>query len=56
MCTTNSSKGANLSTSIDTIQEVNVSDLSADVNIHEDACETPALHGSLFQIVHAMKC
>ena len=46
---TNSSKGTNFSTSIDTIQEVNVSDLSADISINQDACETPALHGSLFQ-------
>ena len=47
--TTNSIKGMNLSTSIDTIQEVDVSDLSADASIHQDAYETPALHGSLFQ-------
>ena len=49
MPTTNSSKGTNLSTSIDTIQEVNVSDLSADVSIHQNVHATPALHGSLFQ-------
>ena len=49
MCTTYSSKGTNLSTSIDTIQEVDVSDPSMDICIHQDARETPAVHGSLFQ-------
>ena len=41
-----------LSTSTNTIQEVDVSDLanvSTDVNIHHDACDTPSLHGDLFQ-------
>ena len=44
----NSSKGMNLSTSIETIQEVDVSDLRVDISMHQDAHETPALHGSLF--------
>ena len=42
----------NLSTSTDTIQEVDISDLanlSADVSIHHDACDTRSLHGGLFQ-------
>ena len=45
----NSSKGTNLSTSMDTIQEVDVSDLSMDVSIHQDVHEVPSLHGNLFQ-------
>ena len=50
--TVNSSKGMNLSTSTDTIQEVDVSDLgnpSADVSIHHEWHDTPSLHGGLFQ-------
>ena len=51
ICTTNSNKGMNIST--DTIQEVDVSDLanlSADIGIHHNACDTPSLHGDyLFQ-------
>ena len=42
----------NLSTSTDTIPEVDVSDLanlSADVSIHHDAQDTPSLQGGLFQ-------
>ena len=52
ICTTNSSKGMNLSTSTDIIWEVDASDLanlSADISIHHNACETPSLHGDLFQ-------
>ena len=50
--TANSSKGINLSTSTDTIQEVDVSNLanlSTDVSIHDDGHDTPSLHGGLFQ-------
>ena len=42
----------NLSTSRDTIQEVDVSDLanlSMDIGILHDAHITPSLHGGLFQ-------
>ena len=42
----------NLSTSTDTIPEVDVSDLaniSADVSIHHDVQDTPSLQGGLFQ-------
>ena len=42
----------NLSTSTDTIQEVDVSDLanlSTDVSIHHNVHDTPSLHGGLFQ-------
>ena len=49
--TSNSNKGMNLSASTDAIQEVDVSDLanlSTDVSIHHDACDTPSLHGGLF--------
>ena len=52
ICNTNSRKGMNLSTSTDTIQEVDVSNLanlSADINIHHDVHITPSLHGCLFQ-------
>ena len=50
--TTNSSKGMNLSTSTDTIQEVDVSDLanlSVDISIYHNMHITPSLHGGLFQ-------
>ena len=53
ICTANSNKGTNLSTSADTIQEVDISDLanlSADVSIYHNVCDTPSLHGGLFQI------
>ena len=50
--TDNAGKGMSLSTSTDTIQEVDVSDLanlSMDISIHHDVCDTPLLHGGLFQ-------
>ena len=50
--TINSSKGMNLSTSTDTIQEVDVSvlaNLSTDISIHHDVHDIPSLHGGLFQ-------
>ena len=50
--TTNGNKGMNISTSTETIQEVDVSDLanlSMDVGIHHDVHDTPSLHGDLFQ-------
>ena len=50
--TAETSIGMNLSTSTDTIQEVDVSDLanlSTDVSIHHDVHDTPSLHGGLFQ-------
>ena len=52
ICTTNTSKGMSLSTSTDTNQEVDVSNLanlSKDISIHHDVCYTPSLHGGLFQ-------
>ena len=52
ICTANSNKVMNLSTSMDTIPKVGVSDLanlSADISIHHDAHDTPSLHGDLFQ-------
>ena len=50
--TDNASKGMSLSTSTDTIQEVNASNfanLSTDISILHDAHDTPSLHGGLFQ-------
>ena len=50
----------NLSTSADTIPEVDVSDLtnlSADISIHYDTCKIQQhFKGVCFKIVHAMKC
>ena len=51
-CTTNNNKSMNLSTSTNTIQEVDVSDLanlSTDISIHHNVHDTPSLHGGLFQ-------
>ena len=48
ICTANSNKGGNLSTSADTIPEVDISDLAnliADISIHHDAQDTPSIQG-----------
>ena len=48
--TTNGNIGMNISTSAETIQDVSdLANLSADISIHHDVCDTPSHHGDLFQ-------
>ena len=52
ICTANSNKGMNLSTSADTIPEVDISylaNLSENISIHHNVWDTASLHGGLFQ-------